>query len=218
MTPAILRTVLAFAIVFGIGIIANIFANQRDGAHDRMASAGGTPALRQETTLATAKLSREAEQRRVVDGVRRQLIDRGYLSAAVASVAGSSLAVHAAILAFEYDYHLALAATPTDAVLEALIFTHAKASKTPIGTPTTDVARKIIAEVQRALENLGYGGSHLSGKLDAETKQAISKFERARGLQVSGRISAPLIESLGPAVDRDALGAALAREEGRTAG
>lgn len=218
MTPAILRTVLILAAIFSAGVIANVFSNQQAGSHMRGAREAGQGIEHTKTTRVTAALDRAAAQHRTVEGVRRQLLDRGYLPSALAAVPGNSLPIRAAILAFEYDYELALTATPTDAVLEALIFTHAKTATTLAKPPATEIARGIISEVQRALDNLGYGPTGQSGALDPATKAAITKFERARGLQASGRISAPLIESLGPALNRTALDAGAAAEQSRKPG
>lgn len=206
MTPAILRTVLAVAFVLAIGVWANIFANQQSTLHAQTAGVPATGLAATETTRTTATLSREAEAQHLFDGIRRQLVDRGYLSTSLSAAAvPGALPIAAAIVAFEYDYALPLTATATDGVLKVLIFTYAKSTTKSDGSVTTPYAGSLIMEVQRALAHLGYGSGEPTGQLDAETKAAIAKFERARGLQVSGRISAPLIESLGPALNRTAL-------------
>lgn len=206
MKPAILRTALALALVFGVGIIANVFTNQGARLNERVAGQADGPQGDQGRKLPTSKLSREAEQRRVTESVRRQLVERGYLATDAISSVNSVIVTQAAILAFEFDYHLALTAEPSDTLQKALIFTHAKAQVQLLIAPKTESARRLIVEVQRALAHLGYGNADISGSLDQATRKAIQKFERARGLQMSGRISAPLIESLGPAMDLERVG------------
>jgi hypothetical protein len=62
---------------------------------------------------------------------------------------------------------------------------------------TTQTAgdRRIVA-VQRALTEYGYGQLKLTGTIGPETQAAISKFERHRGLRVTGQVSDRLVREL----------------------
>ena len=197
MTPSILRMTLAVALILGVGVVMNILGSQERNAHKRVAM------QRQVAPIPTARVpvpkqaNRAAEARRVANSVRGHLEDRGYLARSAETL--PQMALPAAILAFEFDHNLTLTAMPNAKLLEKMIFAQAPSDRQHPVNPTTQVARKLIGEVQRALNHLGYGEPNITMALDAKTRNAIRKFERARGLQVSGRISAPLINSLGPA-------------------
>jgi hypothetical protein len=53
-----------------------------------------------------------------------------------------------------------------------------------------------VMAVQRALSDYGYGQIRPSGILDASTGAAIERFERERGLPVTGKISDRLLSEL----------------------
>jgi hypothetical protein len=57
------------------------------------------------------------------------------------------------------------------------------------------VARRVAA-VQRALAEYGYGQLKPTGTIGSETQAAISKFERARNLPVTGQVSDRLVREL----------------------
>ena len=204
MTPTILRSVLIIAMMLGIGVVVNIFSSQQ---HYAGIGPGGSrlgqpkPA---KPAHAGAGLDQNAKAKRLLGAVQRELENRGYLAASAGDPTG--VATKAAILAFEFDHNLPLTALPTEVVLKALIFTHTAARGARRARPQTDAARELIGEVQRALAHLGYGQPNITAELDPATRKAIRKFERARGLQVSGRVSAPLIASLGPAFDAAQIG------------
>lgn len=204
MTPTILRSVLIISMMVGIGIVLNIFSSQQQSATGRgNGSIIGQP-VSAERKLANARRDQKTDAKLLQSAVRRELENRGYLTASSGASTGVSTA--AAILAFEFDHNLKLTAMPTDAILKALIFTHTTAGKSRQIRPQTEAARELVGEVQRALAHLGYGQPNITTELDGATRKAIRKFERARGLQVSGRVSAPLIASLGPAFDATKVG------------
>ncbi len=206
MTSSILRTMLSIAILLGVGVIVNIFGNGEQAGNQPGKIVGRWQRLDQAPAAGVQKLSRQDNERRVLSAVRRELEAHGYLNPSKRS---DHLGVQttAAILAFEFDHNLSLSAQPSERLLKTLLFAPAKKSTTHL-VPETDEARQLIKEVQRALANLGYGPSKVTEELDRATQHAIRKFERARGLQASGRVSAPLIESLGPAFDRTRIGRA----------
>jgi len=49
------------------------------------------------------------------------------------------------------------------------------------------------------LERVGFLKAGVSGRIDGATRSAIRAFERDRGMQSTGRVSAVLVDSLGPA-------------------
>jgi len=216
MNTSILRAVLVLALLLGTGVIANVFGVGGAGLNGRDIAAPAAPTLVDRKST-TAGRDPQAERRKMKHAVRRQLVERGYLVQG-AGDQPEPLAVRAAVLAFEFDYKLALTARPSEMLLKALIFTHGKPATARKVVPETAEATAMIEEVQRALTHLGYGTNQLTSELDRATRQAIRKFERARGLEESGRISAPLIESFGPAFDRERATAASGQLAPTTAG
>jgi hypothetical protein len=65
----------------------------------------------------------------------------------------------------------------------------------PIPTPQTAGARR-VAGVQRALTQYGYGQLKPTGAVGADTQTAISKFEHARKMPVTGQMSDRLVREL----------------------
>ena len=206
MTPAILRMVLIVALILGVGVVLNLFRSQEASVVAQPAGLVPTPTAAVQNVRRTTKQSRAAAAKRLRAAVRRELKSRGYL--APGGGRPSDVATNAAILAFEDDHNLSLTATPNNRVMKALVFTQSASGSKRQTQPQTEIARRLIGEVQRALTYLGYRRGDITNQLDRATRQAIRKFERARGLQVSGRVSAPLIASFGPAFDVKRLGLA----------
>jgi hypothetical protein len=65
----------------------------------------------------------------------------------------------------------------------------------PIPVPQTAGARR-VAGVQRALTQYGYGQLKPTGAVGADTQTAISKFEHARKMPVTGQMSDRLVREL----------------------
>lgn len=209
MTPAILRMVLIVAMILGVGVVYNLFQSQEPTVVAQPAGLVPAPTQAVQNVRRTTKQSRAAAAVRVRTAVNRELQSRGYLAPGTGRPSG--IATSAAILAFEDDHNLSLTATPNNRVLKALVFAQTAAGGKRQAAPETEIARKLIGEVQRALTHLGYRRGDITNQLDGATRKAIRKFERARGLQVSGRVSAPLIASFGPAFDVKRVGHVVGR-------
>jgi hypothetical protein len=88
----------------------------------------------------------------------------------------------------------------------ALSPAHAPAATRPLSSevaarPNDPIAQFIgtssrIMAIQRALSDYGYGQIRPSGILDEPTAAAIERFERERGLPVTGKISDRLVSEL----------------------
>jgi peptidoglycan hydrolase-like protein with peptidoglycan-binding domain len=104
----------------------------------------------------------------------------------------------AAIMAFEYDYGLALTGQPTNALLKQILL--GSGAATPRRGENIRVqsaeAEALIGSVQGTLAKLGYKPGPINGRLGPSTSRAIRKFEADQGLPASGRISGPLISRL----------------------
>jgi hypothetical protein len=88
----------------------------------------------------------------------------------------------------------------------ALPLAHATPTPRPLSNevaarPNDPIAQLIgmssrVMAVQRTLSAYGYGQIRPSGILDAPTSAAIERFERARGLPVTGKLSDRLVSEL----------------------
>jgi peptidoglycan hydrolase-like protein with peptidoglycan-binding domain len=56
--------------------------------------------------------------------------------------------------------------------------------------------------VQRALNDFAYGPVNPTGNYDPDTRAAIERFERARGMPVTGQVSDRLVRELSSVVGR----------------
>ncbi|SDP20621.1 peptidoglycan-binding domain-containing protein [Afipia sp. GAS231] len=66
----------------------------------------------------------------------------------------------------------------------------------PIPAPAQSAGARRVAAVQRALTQYGYGQLKPTGAVGADTQAAISKFEHARKLPVTGQMSDRLVREL----------------------
>jgi len=64
-------------------------------------------------------------------------------------------------------------------------------------TPTYGYNASLVAAVQRRLGQLGYYRGVVDGVVGPRTRAAIAAFESRNGLAVDGRISRPLLDTLG---------------------
>jgi len=198
MSPAKMRFVLALSLFLGVATTINVLGHG-DGSGGSSANVASPPAaLGAPSRTAGRRTARgEGAGSEQLGAIRRELMTRGYL----AKAGGEPLdaRTRAAILAFEFDHGLTLTATPSEALLKSLIFEIARSEENAGGRPMTKEGVAFIKEVQRALERVGFLKAGVSGRIDGATRSAIRTFERERGMQSTGRISAALVDSLGPA-------------------
>ena len=135
----------------------------------------------------------------VVADIQRELARRGFYDGSADGVYGPK--TDAAIRNFEQAATLRPSAEPNEALLAAIARSSIKARPAP-AAPYNDPIAALLAPsvrtiaVQRALSDFGYGPLKPTGVLDAETKTAIERFERARKRPVTGRISDQLVHDL----------------------
>lgn len=94
---------------------------------------------------------------------------------------------------------------PTEQLLQTILQSGAKAKPAitasaprhdPIAELIAPSPQKQIQAVQRALSDYGYGQIKPTGVLDAATQDAISRFERARKMPVTGQMTPRLLREL----------------------
>jgi peptidoglycan hydrolase-like protein with peptidoglycan-binding domain len=86
--------------------------------------------------------------------------------------------------------------------IAALLAPSSQPKATPQAAPAQPAPSARIKAVQRALDDFAYGPVSTTGVYDADTQTAIERFERSRGLPVTGQISDRLVRELGGMVGR----------------
>jgi peptidoglycan hydrolase-like protein with peptidoglycan-binding domain len=124
---------------------------------------------------------------KLVKAIQRELSDRFYAVGEDNGVLG--LQTRAAIIAYEFDEQMPLTGEPSEAVLKALIFGQPARKGGPGPVERFERRRRLVADVQEALAAMHYRSGPSDGRLDAETREAIRKFERDRRLQAGGRLT-----------------------------
>jgi hypothetical protein len=84
----------------------------------------------------------------------------------------------------------------------ALLAPSSAPASSPSSAASANISPQRIVLVQRALSDFGYGQIKPSGILDAPTKEAIGRFERARKLPISGEVSPRLLRELSAVTGR----------------
>ncbi|MEC9343469.1 MAG: peptidoglycan-binding protein [Pseudomonadota bacterium] len=79
-------------------------------------------------------------------------------------------------------------------------------------------AHAITADVQKLLNRLGHGAGHPDGLVGRQTVAAIKRFQQARGIEATGRLTTSLIDALYLAADETLPpdGRLVARRDGKT--
>jgi peptidoglycan hydrolase-like protein with peptidoglycan-binding domain len=131
----------------------------------------------------------------IVTDIQQLLAERGYYGGAVDGKLGPR--TDQAMKDFAEKEGVKLASEPSEAVVEHIRSTptppEVTASIPPVDQPS--VAARILS-VQRTLARLGYGPLRLNALQDPETKAAVERFERDRGLKPSGAVSEQLAREL----------------------
>jgi peptidoglycan hydrolase-like protein with peptidoglycan-binding domain len=124
----------------------------------------------------------------LVKNIQRELGERGYFSGKQDGVLTKDCRV--AILAYEFDENMPLTGEASEAVLKALIFARAAGNTAGPGADKRFEHRKeLIEQVQQMLAQYGYTSGPVNGVLDAETRDAIKRFESDRHLEAAGHLS-----------------------------
>ena len=145
----------------------------------------------------------------IITDIQHELGRRGFYDGAADGVFGPKTV--SAVRDFEQAASLKPDAQPSEALLQSIL----KSSGDVVKTRTAAAAparsdaigellapSKRIVDVQRMLAQFGYGQIRPTGFFDAETKSAIEKFERDRGLPVTGQVSDRLIKELASITNR----------------
>jgi peptidoglycan hydrolase-like protein with peptidoglycan-binding domain len=135
-----------------------------------------------------------------IRAVQRELQNRGYGPLTADGVPG--LLTRAAIMAFEHDTKAPLTGEATEALLKRLLLgtTGDRQVEPGAGKVRSAQAEIVMRTVQQSLSALGYQSGRIDGRVGEETERAIREFEMDNGLDLSGRVSAPLFARLAKVV------------------
>jgi len=152
-----------------------------------------TPAPR---PAAAAPATPAAKPGLVLD-LQRALAERNYYDGVADGLPGPR--TQQAIRNFEQAHGMKQTGEPSEALLARILQSRARSDVTgsiPAATTSTPSPSTRVFAVQRTLAKLGYGPIKYTGLADAETKNAIERFERDRGLGKSGEIGDKLLKEL----------------------
>jgi peptidoglycan hydrolase-like protein with peptidoglycan-binding domain len=137
-----------------------------------------------------------------VEAVQRELAVSGLYSGKVDGVSGQRTKI--AIIAYQRANGLDETGLPTPELIEHIRYTR-RITEAVNMTDATPVRRQrlpwlkaadTVTRIQAGLAELGYEPGAINGQLGQETRNAIVKFERDRGIAPTGDISPTLIVEL----------------------
>jgi peptidoglycan hydrolase-like protein with peptidoglycan-binding domain len=126
--------------------------------------------------------------------IQRELAAKGYYDGAVDGVAGPRGTQ--AIRNFEKANGLKITGEASEALLEKIRHSLAKSDITGSIAPATPVMGSRIGSAQRMLARYGFGPIRINGEMDADTRAAVQRFERERGMSQTGEVSDLLMREL----------------------
>ena len=177
------------------GASSNATAKNRDN-DGGTARAGQPNPAQQKNSLAPTAPDNTINRAEVVRGIQRELNTRGYGTSQPDGVAG--LMTRAAIMAYEYDYGLALTAEPTQELLSRIVLGTAGPAAHLKSQPQvkTGEAESVVRSVKQFLAGLGYAPGKADGRLTEELIRAMRDFELDQKMPETGRISGQLVTRL----------------------
>lgn len=193
---------LSVLAVIGTAVLYNaIFA--QPGGPRRMAAAGIEAPVNATTRIAvdaakdgrnTVRLKYDA----IVEAVQRELLAAGYYKGLVDGIAGQR--TRQAIETYQRATGLAVDGAPSAELADHIRFTREVAEASLFtGSTTPDSGGEDRARIRRAqagLAELAYEPGPVDGELTMQTRDAIKRFERDRGLPETGEIGAALLSEL----------------------
>jgi peptidoglycan hydrolase-like protein with peptidoglycan-binding domain len=194
--PVEVAGAVAMAGVAGL-ILANALFMQQ-GQHPaplfRAVAAATNPAVK---PAPAARPAQSPELTALVRAIQTELTARGHDIGAIDGMLGPK--TDAAIRAFQKHADLPVDGAPTGPLLARL-----KAAR--IAQPSESIGELIVTQepprnprvlfVERTLAKYGYGRLKIDGVLDTDTREAIERFERERGLTPTGTITDRLLKEL----------------------
>lgn len=172
-------------------------ASTNRNAATRKGATAATPATPARTPIPPLRPESAAVQARaqLVLDIQRELTARGHYDGAVDGRPGPR--TDQAIRDFERSQGIPITGEPSGELLDRVRRAGAKSDITGSLPPVSGSPGSIrVLNVQRVLARLGYGPLRLTGMHDPDTRASIERFERDRGLSLSGDITDRLIREL----------------------
>jgi peptidoglycan hydrolase-like protein with peptidoglycan-binding domain len=199
LAPWFARAGLALFLALATAALANILTQDRNRVADtKLAQAKAVDTAA--SPAATATPAKRLPKAQTLRDLQQELAIRGYESGA--SDGTLSLALRAAVLAYEFDSGATLTGEPGEGTLKMLLFSTQQSAKQRAApavstgsarTTAGDGAEQVIRATQAALIRLGHLQGRPTGRLDAETSRGITAFELSERLPASGRPSGTLV-------------------------
>lgn len=142
--------------------------------------------------------------REVIRAIQRELAYRNYIVNRRDGELDTSTRI--AIVTYQYDNGLTLTGRPSERLLEQILFGPFQAAPETARVARLEADQTLIARVQRILSQLGFGNLPESGRLDADTRQALREFSAFRDLPGEGRLSPRLLLELADMTDEPLVG------------
>ena len=162
-----------------------------------------TPLPRPHPVAAPAPATDAHGQMQIVSEIQRALTARGFYQGAVDGIWGAKTDL--AARQFAQAAGLTIDPAPNENLLHAITAAKVAGTQAPLATPapahndpiaTLLAPSKRVLAIQGALADFGYGQIKPTGVVDAETRAAIEKFERDRGMPADGQISQDFVRAL----------------------
>lgn len=181
---------------------APIFAAHSMRHHPISLAPAGPPSA--SAPVAAASPTTDAKRGQLVSEIQRELGKRGFYDGTVDGLWGAK--TDGAVRDFVQVSGLNVAPEPNEALVHAILAAPARRIAEPVRKNDPIAAliapsQRVLA-VQRALSDYAYGPLTLTGVYDPQTRTAIERFQRARGLPVDGQISDRLVRELSSLVGR----------------
>lgn len=127
--------------------------------------------------------------------IQRELTRLGYYFGALDGKFGRR--TETAIRAFERQAGLPPTGKPSEALLTLLLEASPRSQERASAAVAAGAGSSIIAAVQRRLADMAYFQGRPSGIYSPETRLAVARFQRDRGLDADGEIDAEFMQELG---------------------
>jgi peptidoglycan hydrolase-like protein with peptidoglycan-binding domain len=140
----------------------------------------------------------------VIRAIQRELAYRDYIVNRRDGKLDTSTRI--ALLNYQYDTGMALTGRPSESVLKHILFGPFQAAPESGRIARLEADRALVERVQRVLSSLGFGNLPESGRLGADTRDALREFAAFRDLPRDGRISPRLLLELADVTDEPLAG------------
>jgi len=145
---------------------------------------------------ATPDSSEENKRIDLLRALRRELSAQNYFPGRSVSGVVDAMTM-GAIMAFQHDHDLPMTGKPSNELLKNILFGGAAGEGRSENRPYKRAhPSRLIAEIQGTLSALGLYEGKIDGVLREAGQQSVRRFEGARGLPVSGRVSGLLVQEL----------------------